>query len=99
MQMVKRTAYLFMIILFLSGCSAFSEKPSVALALENPGPPFRVGLEIAKPTYTPLPTAAPSPTQIVPAPGPLPVDTQTSTAFAEENFVVLEDFQLQKAKY
>jgi len=90
-QMVKQIACLFVIILFLSGCSAYAERPSVALALENPGHPFQVGLEIAKPTYTPIPTATLPPTPIAPTPGPLPTDASLSSTFSEDAFVVVEN--------
>lgn len=90
MQMVKQISRLIAIVLFLSGCSAFPEQSSVALALENPGPPFQVGVEIAKPTYTPVPTTTPSPTQIVPVTTLLPTDPSSSTAFSEDAFVIVE---------
>ena len=82
MQMVKRTIFLFILILFLSGCSAFSEQP---------GQPFQVGLEIAKPTYTPIPTATFPPTPIAPTPEPLPTDVSSASTFSEDAFVVVEN--------
>jgi lipoprotein-anchoring transpeptidase ErfK/SrfK len=72
------------------------EQPSVALALENPGQPYRSGVEIAKPTHTPLPTATFIPTQVPPTvlPTSIPTDASAPAAFAEEDFVVLENLSV-----
>lgn len=89
--MMKTSTLLLVIAIFIGGCAALPEQPSVALALEKPGPPFQSGVEIAKPTYTAVPT--------VTAPPPLPTEMPTSTptnppasaVFAEEAFVVIEN--------
>jgi len=89
--MTKTPLFLLVTVILISGCSALPGQSSVALALENPGPPFRSGVEIAKPTYTAVPTATatlPPPTE---TPTSLPTDTPASAAFAEEAFVVIEN--------
>jgi lipoprotein-anchoring transpeptidase ErfK/SrfK len=93
MQMMKFNLLLLVTVILISACSALSEQPSVALALENPGQPFRSGVEIAKPTYTPSPTATSSPTPVPPTtiPTPLPTDTPSPAVFAEDAFVVIEN--------
>jgi len=89
--MTKQITPLLLIILLLSACSASPGQAPVALALENPGQPFQVGLEIAKPTYTPLPAATLPPSSVEPTPTPLPIDTPSSAAFAADAFVVVEN--------
>ena len=77
-------------ILLLSSCSNIPAQPSVALALEKSEQPFRSGVEIAKPTYTPLPTATSTVT-------PQPTFTSTTIAsltpatFAEDAFTIIEN--------
>ena len=87
--MVKLKLLLLVTALLISSCSAFPAKPSVAQALENPEQPFRSGVEIAKPTYTPVPTQPPVPTPI--AANPIPADTSSAGTFAEGDFVVIEN--------
>ena len=91
--MAKHTVCLLAMSMLLGACSAFPEQASVALALDNPQQPFQTGLEIAKPTYTPFPTATPSPTPIPPTPTPLPpaTDTPAPATFAEDAFVIIEN--------
>jgi lipoprotein-anchoring transpeptidase ErfK/SrfK len=92
-QMAKHAICLLLTFILLSACSALPEQSSVALALENQQKPFQTGLEIAKPTYTPFPTATFSPTPIPPTLTPLPSPTGTPTpaTFAEDAFVVIEN--------
>ncbi len=92
MQMMKFNLLLLVTVILISACSALPGQPSVALALENPGQPFRSGIEIAKPTYTPPPTAASSPTPLPPTPSPtsFPTETPSPAIFAEDAFVVIE---------
>ena len=76
--------------LLISGCSVLPGQPSVALALENQGQPFRSGVEIVKPTYTPAPTATFTPTSLPPT--AIPTDTPSSpNVFAEDAFIVVEN--------
>ena len=94
--MVRSNLFLLVILFSISACSAIPEQPSVALALEKPEQPFRSGIEIAKPTYTPLPTptltATPQPTYTsTPTSSPTPVETSTPASFAEDAFVVIEN--------
>ena len=103
MQMTKFNLLLLVIAILVSGCSALPGQPPVALALENPGQPFQSGVEIAKPTYTPAPTATLSPTSIPietlastsipPTEVPIlpPAEGQTAATFPEDAFVVIED--------
>ena len=92
-QMINKIACLLTTIIFLVACSPYPEQPSVALALENPRQPFQTGIEIAKPTYTPLPTATLHPTTVPSTPTqiPLPTDLSAPNTFSEDAFVVLED--------
>ena len=106
MQMTKFIPLLLVTSILVGACSALPERPSVALALENPGQPFRSGVEIAKPTYTPVPTVTISPTPIPIAtlpptsipptavPTSIPADTSASAVFAEDAFVVLENLSV-----
>ena len=89
--MTKLPAWPFLLILLLSACSAFPGKAPVALALENLAQPFQVGVEIAKPTYTPLPTATLPPSSVETIQTPLPINTPSSATFAEDAFVVVEN--------
>jgi lipoprotein-anchoring transpeptidase ErfK/SrfK len=93
MQMMKFSLLLLVTVILVSGCSALPGQPPVALALENPGRPFQAGVEIAKPTYTPTPTATLSPTPLPPTaiPSPLPTESPTAAVFAEDAFVVIEN--------
>jgi len=92
-HMAKRAVCLLATFLLLNACSPFAEQASVALALENQQKPFQTGLEIAKPTYTLVPTTTPSSTPIPPTPTPelSPTGTSTPAAFAEDAFVVIEN--------
>ena len=93
MQMKKFKPLLLVFIILLAACSALPEAPSVALALDKPEQPFRSGLEIAKPTYTPLPTATFTPTPLPPTaiPTSMPTETPAPAVFAEDAFVVVEN--------
>jgi len=85
---IRNAAFLLVAASLLGACAALPGQSSVALALEGQ-PPYRAGVDIAKPTYTPspLPTATflPSPTLT-----PLPSETPSPMAFAEGDFVVIE---------
>jgi lipoprotein-anchoring transpeptidase ErfK/SrfK len=65
----------------------------VALAQDKPEQPFQSGLEIAKPTYTPVPTATFTPTPLPPTaiPTSIPIEAPVSDVFAEDAFVVIEN--------
>lgn len=91
--MKKFNSLLFVITFLFGACSAMPEASSVALALDNPGQPFRSDVEIAKPTYTPVPTATSSPTQPPPTATPtlIPTDIPAPDTFAEDAFVVIEN--------
>ena len=82
--------YLLILVtaLLVNACSASGGQPSVALALEEPQQPFRSGVEIAKPTYTAVPTA--TVTSAIPTPTST-MDTSSPPVFAEDSFVVLEN--------
>ena len=88
--MLRKKLFLLAIVFSISACSAMPEQPSVALALEKPEQPFQSGIEIAKPTYTPLPTptltATPQPTFTS-----TPTIFPTPATFAEDAFVVIEN--------
>ena len=89
---MKFSPFFLVTALLIGACSAMPEGPSVALALENPGQPFRSGVEIAKPTYTPAPTPftqTPLPEAAIPS--SLPTDAPLPAAFAEDAFVVIEN--------
>ena len=90
-HMAKFNPLLLVIVLLLGACSALPAEPSVALALENPVQPFRSGVEIAKPTYTPVPTFTSTPLPPTAIPTSVPTNTPTSDAFAEDAFVVVEN--------
>ena len=91
--MARLHAFLLPLALLLGACSALPPQPSVALALEQPAQPFQSGVQIAKPTYTAVPTATSTATPIPPSPTPtsIPAATATPAVFAEDAFVVLED--------
>jgi len=93
MQTMKFNLLLLLTVFLISACSALPGQPSVALALENPGQPFRTGVEVAKPTYTPVPSATSTPIPLPPSATPtsLPPDTATPVAFAEDAFVIIEN--------
>jgi hypothetical protein len=96
MKIMKPNQLLLVIAILLSSCSAMPEQPSVALALENQEQPFRSGVEIAKPTYTPVPAetvipSLPPPTAI---PTSIPPEIPASDAFSEDAFVVIENVSL-----
>ena len=93
MQTMKYNLLLLLTVLLISACSALPGQPSVALALENPGQPFRTGVEVAKPTYTPVPSATSTPSPFPPSATPtsLPPDTATPAVFAEDAFVIIEN--------
>ena len=95
-QMAKFNLLLLVTAILISGCSAMPGQPSVALALEKPEQPFRAGVEITKPTYTPSPvpttTFTPQPTfTSTPISSPTPIETSTLATFAEDAFVVIEN--------
>lgn len=79
--------------LLVSGCSALPGQPSVALALDNQGQPFQSGVAIAKPTYTPPPTATSTQMPFPPTaiPTVIPTDTPAPDVFADDAFVVVEN--------
>jgi len=92
--MKKISPLLLVFALLLGACSALPEAPSVALALDDSEQPFRSGVEIAKPTYTPLPTVTFTPTALPPTiitPTSIPTETPPPSVFAEEAFVVIEN--------
>jgi lipoprotein-anchoring transpeptidase ErfK/SrfK len=94
MLRMKKFGPLLLVTAILTGaCSATPSQPQVALALEEPQQPFQSGVEIAKPTYTPIPTATftstpPPPTDL---PASVPTDTPASPVFAADAFVVIEN--------
>lgn len=89
--MKKFGPILLVLTLLFSACAAVPEAPSAALALENPGQPFQSGVEIAKPTYTPVPTFTPTPFPPTAIPTSVPTEAPASTVFAEDAFVVIEN--------
>jgi lipoprotein-anchoring transpeptidase ErfK/SrfK len=91
--MRKISLFLSVIAFLIGGCAAAPEQPSVALALENPEQPFRAGVEIAKPTYTPVPTATVTSTPLPPtaAPTSIPTDLPVPAVFDANDFVVIEN--------
>jgi lipoprotein-anchoring transpeptidase ErfK/SrfK len=85
---------LFLSTSFLvAACSSLPGSAPVALALEEQGQPFQSGVEIAKPTYTPVPTITPTFTPLPPTetPAPVPTDTPAPQVFAEDAFKVIEN--------
>lgn len=92
-KMTKFGPLLLLVIILTSACSAVPGQPPVALAPEDRQQPFQSGVEIAKPTYTPIPivtlTSTPSPPTDMPA--SVPTDVSEAPAFAEDAFVVIEN--------
>jgi lipoprotein-anchoring transpeptidase ErfK/SrfK len=91
---ITKSAPLFLLtVILISACSAIPGGPPAAQVLEASQQPFRSGVEIAKPTYTPVPTAAPTSTTLPPTdlPAPVPTEAPVSPVFAENAFVVIED--------
>jgi hypothetical protein len=93
MLMKKFSLILLVIAALISACSAMPEQSSVALALENQEQPFRSGVEIAKPTYTAIPTApvTPTPLPATTIPTSVPTNAPPPDTFAEDAFVVIEN--------
>ena len=95
------TEFLLLLLtsILISGCSAVQGQPVVALALDDMDQPYRTGVEIAKPTYTPFPTEPSAPTPIQPTTTtiPLPAHTPTQAVFAEDAFVVIENLSAPAA--
>lgn len=91
--MRKFSPLLLVFAILLGACSAIPTGPSVALALDNPGQPFRSGIEIAKPTYTPLPTAifTPPPIPSTAISASFPVEAPAPVTFKKDAFVVIEN--------
>lgn len=90
---LKKYAFLILLTAFLlHACSVLPSLPPVARVVDEPQQPFQSGIEIAKPTYTPIPTASPTPTPLPPTdlPAPVPTDTPPPAVFAEDAFVVIE---------
>jgi len=91
-KMTKFGPFLLVIAFVISACSADSGQPPVALALEATQQPFQSGIEIAKPTYTPVPTVTPTPPPpSTDLPASVPTDSVVPPAFAEDAFVVIEN--------
>jgi lipoprotein-anchoring transpeptidase ErfK/SrfK len=92
-QMKKFSPLLLVSVILLAACSALPGAPSVALAQDNPEQPFRSGLEIAKPTYTPLSTVTFTPSPLPPTamPASTPTEAPSPAVFAEDAFVVVEN--------
>jgi L,D-transpeptidase catalytic domain len=92
-QMMKTSLLLLVIVLIINGCAATPIQPPVAVALENQQQPFRTGVEIAKPTYTPNPAEIVPPTPLPPALNSTSAsaDTSAQNTFTENAFVVAEN--------
>src|SRR3990172_4247139 len=92
-RMTKFGPLLVVTALLIGACSAIPGQPPAALALEKPQQPFQSGIEIAKPTYTPLPTVTftASPPPPVDTPVPVSTDATAPPAFAADAFVVIEN--------
>jgi len=101
MNMTKFSLLFLVIIFLIGGCSALPAQPSVAVALENPQQPFRSGVEIAKPTYTAVPTTTFTLTPVPPTEAPplQPTETPASTTFSEDAFVVIENLPASSTGY
>jgi lipoprotein-anchoring transpeptidase ErfK/SrfK len=93
MLRTKSGLLLLLTAILISACSAIPGGLPAAQALEAPQQPFQSGIEIAKPTYTPVPTAAPTSTTLPPTdlPASLPTEAPAAPAFAEGAFVVIEN--------
>ena len=90
--MTKFGPFLLVIAILVSACSAVSGQPPVALALEATQQPFQAGIEIAKPTYTPVPTVTSAPPPLsTDLPASVATDAVAPPAFAEDAFVVIEN--------
>lgn len=78
-----------LLIIFLTACQSLPGQPASAQALAKQAP-YRTGVEIAKPTYTPspLPTVTFTP---VPTATALPLQTPSPATFSATDFVVLEN--------
>lgn len=92
-NMTKVCLLLLVSAILVSACSIIPGQAPVALALEEPQQPFQSGVEIAKPTYTPVPTATFTATSLPPTEMPAPVQTDVAAppTFAEDAFVVIEN--------
>jgi lipoprotein-anchoring transpeptidase ErfK/SrfK len=90
---MKLSLLLLVSVTLTSACSAVPAHVPVALALEEPQQPFQAGVEIAKPTYTPVPTATLPATPLLPTdlPAAVPTDDVAPPAFAADAFVVIEN--------
>ncbi len=91
--MKKFLLLLLLTVILASGCTAAPGEVPVALALQDPQQPFQAGVEIAKPTYTPAPTATLISTPLPPTevPASVPTEGAAPPAFAEDAFVVIEN--------
>jgi hypothetical protein len=91
---MKKFGLLSLVIAILvAACTAILGAPPVAPALEEAQQPFQSGVEIAKPTYTPIPTIIPTSTPLPPTalPATVSTDTVTPPVFAGDAFVVIEN--------
>lgn len=88
--MVRKILVFLALPALIYACSAVPGEAPVVQALEAPAQPFQSGVEILKPTYTPLPastfTATPQPT-----PSITPTSSSTPAVFSEHDFVIIED--------
>lgn len=91
--MTKSSPLLLITAILISACSAIPGKPPVAMALGEPQQPFQTGVQIAKPTYTAVPTATFTPSAPPPTDLSAPVSTEAISlpAFAEGEFTVIEN--------
>ena len=96
---MKTNLLLLVTVILISGCSTAPAGPSVAMALENPQQPFRTGVEIAKPTYTPIPSemifSTPLPSTLLPA--PVTANSSVQNTFNEDAFVVHENVSVPES--
>ena len=90
--MIKVRLLLLVTATLISACSATPGRSPATQAVAERGQPYQSGVEIAKPTYTAIPTAIPA-TLLPPMDEPAPVSTDepASPVFAEGAFVVLEN--------
>jgi lipoprotein-anchoring transpeptidase ErfK/SrfK len=93
MPMKRFNLILLVIAALVSACSAIPEQSSVAVALENQEQPFQSGVEIAKPTYTAVPTATvmPAPLATAAPSTSVPTDASTPGVFAKDAFMVIKN--------
>lgn len=91
--MKKSGLFFLLAILLMSACSPLPGLLPATLATEETQQPFRSGIGIAKPTYTPIPTVTPTPSIPPPTdlPAPAPTDTPSPATFAENAFVIIEN--------